>query len=72
MNGKVMPVTGIRPMFIPILTNAWKKIIPVMPIASAWPSPSRATSETWRHRQSKIANMSIRASMPTKPNMPLA
>jgi len=46
MNGKVMPVTGISPMFIPILTNAWKKIIPVMPIASAWPSPSRATSET--------------------------
>jgi len=30
-----MPVTGIRPMFIPMLTNAWKKIMPVMPIASA-------------------------------------
>jgi hypothetical protein len=35
MNGNVMPVTGISPMFMPILTKAWKKIMPVMPIASA-------------------------------------
>ena len=45
-NGNVMPVTGIRPMFMPMLTNAWKNSIPVMPIARAWPSLSRATSDT--------------------------
>ena len=26
-NGNVIPVTGIKPMFIPMLTKAWKKSI---------------------------------------------
>ena len=37
MNGRVMPVTGMRPTFIPMLRNDWKKMIPAMLIAIVWP-----------------------------------
>ena len=42
--GKVIPVTGISPTFIPMLTNDCVKSIAATPIASSWPKVSRALS----------------------------
>jgi hypothetical protein len=33
--GRVIPVTGMSPIFMPMFTKAWKKMMPVMPTASA-------------------------------------
>jgi hypothetical protein len=33
MKGNGMPVTGKRPIFMPMFTNAWKSTIPVTPPA---------------------------------------
>lgn len=46
MNGRVMPVTGIRATTTPMLMNAWMHSQAVMPAASSDPNVSGAASET--------------------------
>lgn len=44
MNGRGMPVTGMRPTTTPMLMNAWRQIQAVMPTASIAPNVSGAAS----------------------------
>lgn len=44
MNGRGMPVTGMRPTTTPMLMNAWTQIHAVTPIARSAPNVSGAPS----------------------------
>jgi hypothetical protein len=46
MNGRVMPVTGMRATTTPMLMNAWMHSQAVIPAASSAPNVSGADSDT--------------------------
>ena len=46
MNGRVMPVTGMRATTTPMLMNAWMQSQAVIPAASSAPNVSGAANDT--------------------------
>jgi hypothetical protein len=50
MNGRVTPVRGITRVTPPMITNAWRAMIVVRPVARSFEKPSSASSAVLKPR----------------------
>ena len=66
-SGSGIPVTGAKPIFIAILTKAWKVSIPAAPRQNNAPKLSCDLAAVTKIRQIKIRKTKIIASEPTNP-----
>ena len=67
--GSVIPVTGISPTFMPMLTKDWKNNMPAMPMARYRPKSSRARSETTTACVRRRVKNKMTPRAPTKPSL---
>ena len=66
-NGSGRPVVGKMPVTTPMLINACKPIIDVMPVPSRQPNRSRQASDTRRPASTNKTNSAITVTQPTIP-----
>ena len=67
-NGSGIPVIGITPMTIPMLTANWKKIIEATPAATSSPNGSRERQPATRTRQMSALNRMKTTIAPMNPS----